>query len=46
MCDICGRRCHSLNALQVHQRSHNPDKQFMCEICNKSFKVRGISAVI
>jgi len=37
ICERCGVVCSSKFNLSVHQKIHSKNKQFMCELCNKSF---------
>nr|XP_015834126.1 PREDICTED: zinc finger protein 431 isoform X12 [Tribolium castaneum] len=37
VCDICGRKKKSANALQKHKIIHN-EKNFVCQVCYKAFQ--------
>lgn len=34
-CDICYKKCRSINALNHHMLVHSEDRPFVCEICKK-----------
>lgn len=34
-CNICGRKCRSINALNHHMLVHSEDRPFVCDICKK-----------
>ena len=37
----CNKRYSIENRFQVHLRTHNGEKPFLCQICNKSFNEKG-----
>ncbi len=40
-CDICGKNFTCQSALDIHQRSHTKEREFICTTCNRGFSTEG-----
>lgn len=40
LCSVCGLKCQSYKAIEIHMRSHTGEMPFQCNKCDKKFKTK------